>query len=79
MGVVTYSTPAPEFSLRRLEVDGSLTVTAGPSVLLCTGGCVDANGLTMDRGAAAWVAAGEPRVVLQGRGRVFCATVGNHR
>ncbi|MDE0495057.1 MAG: mannose-6-phosphate isomerase, class I [Acidimicrobiaceae bacterium] len=78
-GVVTYSTPAPEFSLRRLEVDGSLTVTAGPSVLLCTGGCVDANGLTMDRGAAAWVGADEPRVVFHGRGTVFCATVGNHR
>lgn len=75
-GVVTYSTPAPEFSLRRLEVDGSLTVTAGPSVLLCTDGCVEASGLTLDRGAAAWVGASEPRVVLQGRATVFCATVG---
>lgn len=62
--------------MKRLEVDGSATVAAGPAVLLCTDGCVDANGLTLDRGAAAWVVAGEPRVVLQGRGTVFCASVG---
>ena len=76
-GVTAYRAAAEEFCLERLEVDGSASVAAGPAVLLCTGGCVEANGLTLDRGAAAWVGAGEPRVVLQGRGTVFCATVGN--
>ncbi len=78
-GVVTYRAAASEFSLRRLEVEGSLTVTAGPAVLLCTDGCVEANGATLDRGTAAWSGAGEPSVVLEGRGTVFCATVGNQQ
>lgn len=78
-GVVAYRTPVAEFSLRRLDVDGSLTVAAGPSVLLCTDGCVEAGGLTLDRGAAAWVHAASPPVVLEGRGTVFCATVGDQR
>ena len=78
-GVVTYRAAATEFSLRRLEVEGSLTVTAGPAVLLCTDGCVEANGATLDRGTAAWSGAGEPRVVMEGRGTVFCATVGNQQ
>lgn len=62
--------------MKRLEVDGSATVAAGPAVLLCTDGCVEGNGLTLDRGAAAWVAAGERSVVFHGRGTVFCAEVG---
>ena len=78
-GIVTYRTPVAEFSLRRLDVDGSLTVAAGPSVLLCTDGCVEAGGLTLDRGTAAWVTAASPPVVLEGRGTVFCATVGDQR
>ena len=75
-GVVTYYTTAAEFSLRRLDVDGSLAVTAGPAVMLCTDGCVEANGVTIDRGASAWSGAGEPRVVVEGRGTIFCASVG---
>lgn len=77
-GVVTYSTTAAEFSLRRLDVHGSLAVAAGPAILLCTHGCVEANGVTLDRGASAWSGAGEPRVVAEGRGTVFCASVGTH-
>lgn len=76
-GAVTYRTPVPEFSLQRVEVDGTSSLAAGPSVLLCTGGCVEANGLTLDRGSAAWSGADEPEVELAGRGTVFCATVGN--
>ena len=75
-GVVTYSTTAAEFSLRRLDVDGSSAVAAGPAVLLCTEGCVEANGVTLDRGAAAWSDAREPRVAVEGRGTLFCASVG---
>ena len=76
-GVVTYCTAAAEFSLRRFDVDGSSGLAAGPAVLLCTEGCVEANGVTLDRGAAAWSGAREPQVALEGRGTVFCATVPN--
>ena len=78
-GVVTYCTAAADFSLRRLDVDGSSGLAAGPAVLLCTEGCVQANGVAMDRGAAAWSSALEPQVTLEGRGTVFCATVGDER
>ena len=74
-GVVTYCTTAAEFSLRRLDVDGSWAVAAGPAVLLCTEGCVEANGVTLDRGAAAWSDVGEPRLAVEGRGTLFCASV----
>ena len=76
-GVVTYRAAAAEFCLRRLEVDGPLPVAAGPAIWLCTDGCVDAGGTTLDRGAAAWSGADEPSVALAGRGTVFCASVGN--
>lgn len=75
-GLTTYRSPAAEFCLLRLQVDGSANVTARPAVLLCAQGCVEANGLTLDCGAAAWVGAGEPPVAFQGQGTVFCATVG---
>ena len=77
--VVTYRSAALEFSLRRLEVDGSATLAAGPAVLLCTDGCVEADGTILDRGTAAWSGADEPEVALVGRGTVFCATVGDQR
>jgi mannose-6-phosphate isomerase len=73
---VIYRPPVAEFCLWRLDVDGSSDLEAGPAVLLCVEGCVDANGVTLDRGAAAWSDAGEPELALSGRGTVFCATVG---
>ena len=76
-GVATYATPAAEFCLRRLDVDGSSGPHVGPAVLLCTDGCVEADGVSLDRGAAAWSSARESPVTLEGRGTVFCATVGD--
>ena len=76
-GVVTYRTTAAEFCLLRLDVGRPTTVDTGPAVLLCTEGCVEANGVTLDRGAAAWSGAAEPHVAFEGRGTVFCATVPN--
>ena len=76
-GVVTYGPPVAEFCLRRVDVDGPSTLEAGPAVLLCVEGCVEANGVTLDRGTAAWSGAVEPQVTLERRGTVFCATVGN--
>ena len=79
-GIVVYRTPVAEFSLRRVDVGGASPAMGppveGPSVLLCTDGCVEAGGLTLDRGGAAWVAAAAPPVVLEGRGTVFCAGLG---
>ena len=76
-GVVTYRTTAAEFCLLRLDVGRPTTVDTGPAVLLCAEGCVEANGVTLDRGAAAWSGAAEPHVAFEGRGTVFCATVPN--
>lgn len=76
-GVTVYRTPAAEFSVRRVDVDGSATVGAGPAVLLCIDGCAEANGVTLDRGAAAWVGAAEPPVVLSGRANVFRVGAGD--
>ena len=78
-GIAAYRTPAAEFCLLRADVDGSAELAAGPAVLLCTHGCVEANGVTLDRGAAAWSHALEPRIEIEGRGTVFCATVGDQR
>lgn len=78
-GVATYHTTAAEFCLRRADVDGLTELAAGPALLLCTEGCVEANGVTLDRGAAAWSDALESQIELQGCGTVFCATVGNQR
>lgn len=80
-GIVAYRTPVAEFSLWRLDVGDTSSAVGlpaeGPSVLLCTDGCVEAGGLTLDRGSAAWVAAASPPVLLEGRGTVFCAAVGD--
>ena len=75
-GVAVYRAPVAEFSLCRVEVDGSATVGGGPAVLLCTDGRAEANGVTLDRGAAAWVGASEPPIVLTGRATVFRVGVG---
>ena len=76
-GVAACRTGAAEFSLRRLDIDGSVELpAAGPAVLLCTDGCVEADNVTLDRGTAAWSGAHEPEVALAGRGTVYCAGVG---
>ncbi len=75
-GVVSYHAPVPEFSLRRLEVDGAMAAGRGPAVLLCVDGSVQAAGVTLDRGSAAWVDGTEPEVVLSGRASVFRAGAG---
>ncbi|MDW3217984.1 MAG: mannose-6-phosphate isomerase, class I [Acidimicrobiales bacterium] len=75
-GVAAYAAPVPEFSLQRIEVDGTITVDGGPAILLCTAGRVDAGGHVLDRGAAAWVPASDGPVELSGRATVFRAGVG---
>lgn len=87
---LVYDTPAPEFAVSVLCLDGDQLghqVDApmhhdGPQVLLCTEGAVQLHAktsvLTLDRGAAAWVAAddGPIRLVADQPARLFRATVG---
>lgn len=86
----TYATPAPEFTLSRLELasddPGSRTHTLesrGPRILLCTGGSARLTSgdeeLDLGQGAAAWLCATDASVTVEARDpdtQVFCATVG---
>lgn len=85
-----YDTPASEFAVSVLRIEGAdlghetdvPTRHDGPQVLLCTEGSVQVHAkssvLTLDRGAAGWVAAddGPIRLVADQPASVFRATVG---
>jgi len=87
---VVYDTPAPEFAVSSLRLDGDdlgheIDAPArhdGPQVLFCTEGSVQvhakSSALTLERGAAAWVAAddGPIRLVAEQPAALFRATVG---
>jgi mannose-6-phosphate isomerase len=87
---LVYDTPAPEFTVSVLRVDGDRLgheVDAparhdGPQILLCTEGSAvvhaKSGAVTLQRGAAAWVAAddGPIRLVAQQPTKLFRATVG---
>ena len=87
---VDYRTPAPEFAVSVLRLDGpelghQIDAPArhdGPQVLLCTEGAVQVHAkssvLTLERGSAAWVAAddGPIRLVADEPAALFRATVG---
>jgi mannose-6-phosphate isomerase len=87
---LVYDTPAPEFAVSVLSLDGEhlgheVDAPArhdGPQVLLCTEGSVavhaKSNSLTLDRGASAWVGAddGPIRLVAERPSKLFRATVG---
>jgi mannose-6-phosphate isomerase len=80
-GVQRWATPAPEFSLCRVAVDGTVSFDGGmPQILLCVEGTVraSAGGTTVDLtgGTAAFVPARDPLVTLSGRGAVFRAAPG---
>jgi mannose-6-phosphate isomerase len=87
---LAYDTPAPEFALSVLSLEGERLghqVDAparhdGPQVLLCTEGSAHVHAkesvLTLERGAAAWVAAddGPIRLIADRPTKLFRATVG---
>ena len=87
---LVYNTPAPEFAVSVLDVDGEqlgheIDAPArhdGPQILLCTEGSTVVHAksatVTLERGAAAWVAAddGPIRLVAQHPTKLFRATVG---
>lgn len=87
---MVYATPAPEFAVSMLNLDGEFLgheVDAparhdGPQVLLCIEGSAEVRAktgeLTLERGSAAWVAAddGPIRLVSEQPTKLFRATVG---
>jgi len=87
---LVYHTPAPEFAVSVLRLDRDQLgheVDAparhdGPQILLCTEGAVTVHAkssvLTLEKGAAAWVAAddGPIRLVAEEPTKLFRATVG---
>jgi mannose-6-phosphate isomerase len=87
---LAYDTPAVEFALSLLSLDGDLlghqvdapTRHDGPQVLLCEEGAAQVhaktNSVTLQRGAAAWVAAddGPIRLIADRPAKLFRVTVG---
>lgn len=85
-----YETPADEFAVALLSIDGehlghevdASSSHEGPQILLCTEGSTTVHGksgsLTLERGMAAWVAAddGPVRVLAREPVKLFRATVG---
>jgi mannose-6-phosphate isomerase len=81
--VSVYETPAPEFELSRLVLDGQERVLSrrGPDIFLVVEGSAvvkaGKESLTLPRGASVFVEFAEGETVsLSGRGVVFRATVG---
>ena len=73
----TYSTPAPDFRLSRIEVVDPVTLPSrGAQVLLVVDGQVTVKGLLLPRGGSVFLGADEGEVELTGRGTVFRATPG---
>jgi mannose-6-phosphate isomerase len=87
---VSYETPAPEFSISVLRLDGenlgrelpAPTRHDGPQILVCTEGAVvirsESGEVTIKKGAAAWVAADDGPIMLTASEptEIFRATVG---
>lgn len=81
----TYATPAPEFRLSRIDLNGtpfSAEQRRGAEILLCTTGTIAARTsesapLDLRRGTAAFVPASDGAYTLGGHGSVFRATVGD--
>jgi mannose-6-phosphate isomerase len=87
---LVYKTPAPEFAVSVLCIDGehlgheidAPTHHDGPQILLCTEGSTVVHAksgtVTLERGSAAWVAAddGPIRLVAAQPTKLFRATVG---
>ena len=74
-----YLTPAPEFELRRLDVETKPEVV-GPCIVLCTGDALMVHGaseeMTLAATEACWLNIGESAVVSGDGGFAWLATVG---
>lgn len=68
-----WQTPAREFRLSRVTVDGAVELaTRGPEILLCTSGTL----AQIPRGGSIFVPASQPSYRVEGRGVFFRASVG---
>jgi mannose-6-phosphate isomerase len=68
-----WETPAREFRLSRVTVDGAVELTTrGPEILLCTSGTL----AQIARGGSIFVPASQPSYRVEGRGVFFRASVG---
>ena len=83
-GIAVYPTPAPEFELSELRVQGRLLVRAsrpGPEILLVTEGSVelvDSSGrLRLEKGQSAFVRPKDQPYTLDGVATLFRASVGD--
>ncbi len=75
-GVTTYSAPVSEFSLARVDVDGSTHLPGGPAIVLCTSGSMRCVDRALRQGQALWVPATDRCIGLTGSGTVFRSGVG---
>lgn len=79
-GLVHWPTPMREFALHRADVDGQHPKVqlpgVGPRIVLCTDGDIEAGGLELTPGDAAFAPAGEPAITVRGAGQVFQASLG---
>jgi mannose-6-phosphate isomerase len=79
---LVWDTPAEEFALARVDVDGDAShAVGGPEILLCIEGEVTIrvpakpDALAISRGQAAFVSASDVSYALSGRGALFRASV----
>ncbi|MFI6868726.1 mannose-6-phosphate isomerase, class I [Nocardia sp. NPDC050406] len=86
-GVFRYRAPAPEFTLRRIELEAGAEPVelprSGPEIVLCTLGSLrlfqGGSVLDVPCGHAAWISASDGAIRAQsvdGPGQLFCAAVG---
>jgi mannose-6-phosphate isomerase len=76
-GEHAYATPAEEFRLSRLVVNGAMAPRrSGPEILFVSEGAVELDGQRFARGGVGYVPASDPEYTLAGTGVVFRATVG---
>ena len=73
----TFEAPVPDFSLTRVELDGSQRFApSGPEIVLCASGSVKVAGHKITGGGAVWVPAGAGALEMAGNGLVFRAATG---
>jgi mannose-6-phosphate isomerase len=80
-GMRRWQTPAREFALTELSLDGSVVLGAGrPQIVLCVEGHVQVSGagpvVDLAGGGAAFVSASDPAVTLTGQALVYVAAPG---
>jgi mannose-6-phosphate isomerase len=80
VSITTYPTPAEEFALARIEIEGALELGARvtPAIVLCTEGRITATGHSsqaLAQGDSVLLPAGTPALALEGTGVFWLAEV----